>query len=339
MNDGSSSSDRMALDLLIRGFQISRMLRLVADIRLADQIPRDGTATIADVALACGVHPGPLLRVLRALASFGIFRIGADESVAHSPRSSLLRTDEPNSLHYGAKFWTAPGSWGAWGALDAALAGGVPHEVAWGTDRFQYLREHAEEARDFDAFMSNFPDNRHKAVAMSYDFSALKLITDVGGGNGEALRQILARFPQPRGLVFDRHDVVASIAPEARAEGRIDVIGGSFFDFVPEGADAYLLVRVLHDWSDDDCIRILRNCRDAMTRGARVLVVEQILEPDPAVGQPTGYLIDTQMMAMFGSARARTASEFNELLRAAGFAPARVLPTPSAVSILEASLA
>ena len=337
MNESNSTSDRLALDLLIRGFQISRMLRLVADIRLADKIPRDDTARITDVALACGVHPGPLLRVLRALASFRIFRIGADGSVAHSPRSALLRTDEPNSLHYGAKFWTAPGSWGAWGALDAALTGGVPHQFAWQTDRFQYLREHAEEARDFDAFMSHFPDNRHPAVAMSYDFSAFKLITDVGGGNGEALRQILARFPQPRGLVFDRHDVVASIAPEARAEGRIDVIGGSFFDFVPEGADAYLLVRVLHDWSDDDCIRILRNCRDAMTDGARMLVVEHILEPDPAVGQPSAYLIDIQMMAMFESARERTTSELNELLRTAGFAPARVLATPSAVSILETS--
>lgn len=336
MSDDTSKSDRVALDLLIRGFQVSRMLRLVADLGLADKTPRDGTRHLEDLARACAVHPAPLLRVLRALAAFGIFRIGPDGTIGHSPRSVLLRTDEPRSLHYGAKFWTAPGSWNAWGALDAALVGGVPHEAAWKTGRFQYLREHPDEARDFDAFMANFPDNRHQALAENYDFSGAALITDIGGGNGEALRRILARFPQPRGLVFDRDDVVAAIAPEARLGGRISVTGGSFFDSVPKGADIYLLVRVLHDWSDEDCVRILRNCRKAMTGDARLLVVDQILEPDPTVGAPSGYLVDTQMMAMFGAARERTASELDELLTASGFALSRVRPTPSPVSIVEA---
>lgn len=336
MTENASTSERVALDLLIRGFQVSRMLRLVADIGLADKIPRYGSAQLGDLAQACSVQPAPLLRVLRALAAFGIFRIGRDGAVAHSPRSILLRTDEPRSLHYGAKFWTAPGSWNAWGALDAALAGGVPHEAAWKTGRFQYLREHPEEARDFDAFMANFPDNRHQALAENYDFSGAALIVDIGGGNGEALRRILGRFPQPRGLVFDRADVVAAIAPDARSDGRISVAGGSFFDSVPPGADLYLLVRVLHDWSDEDCLRILHNCRAAMAGDARLLVVEQILEPDPAVGAPAGYLVDTQMMAMFGSARERSASEFSELLAASGFAVSRIKPTPSPVSIVEA---
>lgn len=336
MKDDGTDSDREALDFLIRGFQVSRMLRLVADLGLPDKIPRDGSSTVSALATACSVLTTPLLRVLRALAAFGIFRINADGSVSHSSRSILLRTDEPKSLYYGAKFWTAPGSWKAWGALDAALAGGIPHQVAWNMGRFQYLREHPEEARDFDAFMANFPDQRHQAVATSYDFSGTALITDVGGGNGETLRRILARFPEPRGLVFDREDVVAAIAPEARSDGRISVVGGSFFDHVPKGADIYLVIRVLHDWSDDDCIRILRNCRNAMTADARLLVVEQILEPDPAVGRPAGYLVDIQMMAMFGTARERTASELEELLQASGFALARVIATTSPVSIVEA---
>ena len=335
MTEDENDGDRVALDLLIRGFQVSRMLRLVADLGLADKIPKDGNCNVRDLAIACAVLATPLLRVLRALAAFGIFRVGVDGSVAHSPRSVLLRTDEPNSLHYGARFWTAPGSWKAWGALDAALVGEIPHQAAWNTSRFQYLREHPEEARNFDAFMANFPDHRHEAVAASYDFSGAALITDVGGGNGEALRRILSRFPAPRGLVFDRDDVIAAIPPEARSGGRIAVQGGSFFDLVPEGADIYLLVRVLHDWSDDDCIRILRNCRTAMTGGARLLIVEQILEPDPTLGRPAGYLIDTQMMAMFGTARERTESEFGELLQTTGFALAHVIATTSPVSILE----
>ena len=335
MTEDRNDGDQVALDLLIRGFQVSRMLRLVADLGIADKIPKEGNCNVRDLAIACAVLATPLLRVLRALAAFGIFRIGADGSVAHSPRSVLLRTDEPNSFHYGAKFWTAPGSWKAWGALDAALVGDIPHQIAWNTSRFQYLREHPEEARNFDAFMANFPDHRHQAVAASYDFSGAALITDIGGGNGEALRRILSRFPGPRGLVFDRDDVIAAIPPDARSGGRIDVLGGSFFDHVPEGADIYLLVRVLHDWSDDDCIRILRNCRTAMTGSARLLIVEQILEPDPTLGRPAGYLIDTQMMAMFGTARERTESEFGELLQTSGLALARVIATTSPVSVVE----
>jgi O-methyltransferase domain len=339
MTDDGPDGDREALDLLIRGFQISRMLRLAADLGLADKLPRDGIRQVRELATACSVHAVPLLRVLRALAAFGVFRIGASGTVSHSARSLLLRTDEPNSLHYGARFWTAPGSWNAWGFLDAALVGENPHQLAWNRGRFQYLREHPDEARSFDAFMANFPDRRHQTLAASFDFSSAKLITDVGGGNGEALRQILARFPDPRGLVFDREDVVAAITPEARSQGRIDIQGGSFFDCVPEGADIYLLVRVLHDWSDDDCIRILRNCRAAMNLDARLLIVEQILEPDPNIGRPSGYLVDTQMMAMFGSARERTEPEFRELLGSSGFALERAIETASPVWIMEARAA
>jgi hypothetical protein len=335
MTDDGTDADREALDLLIRGFQISRMLRLVADLGLADKIPKDGSRTVSDLATACAVLALPLLRVLRALAAFGVFRISADGSVSHSARSVLLRTDQPDSLHHGARFWTAPGSWKAWGVLDAALAGDTPHQTAWNMSRFQYLREHTDEARNFDAFMANFPDHRHQALAASYDFSGAKLIIDIGGGNGEALRRILARFPASRGLVFDRDDVVAAIPPEARSSGRIDIQGGSFLDLVPEGADIYLLVRVLHDWSDDDCIRILRNCRAAMTRSARLLIVEQILEPDPALGRPSSYLVDTQMMAMFGTARERTEAEFGELLQASGLRLERVIETASPVWVME----
>ncbi len=328
-------SDREALDLLIRGFQVSRMLRLVADLGIADKIAEHETCDIGELATACMVQPTPLLRVLRALAAFNVFRVGGDGGVGHSPRSLLLRTDAPNSMRHGARFWAGPGSWQAWGALDAALTGGVPHEAAWQTGRFQYLREHPEEARQFDLFMANFPDNRHAAVAATYDFSGAGLVTDIGGGNGEALRRILARFPKPRGLVFDRPDVVEAIPLAARLDGRIGVQGGSFLDSVPVGAEVYLLVRVLHDWSDEDCVRILRNCRAAMGPEARLLIVEQILEPDPTRGRPTSYLVDTQMLAMFGSARERTQSEFGALLAESDLVESRLISTSSPVWIIE----
>ncbi len=198
MSDTGAATDRTELDLLIHGFQISRMLRLVAELAVADRIAPDEVSTIGDLADACSVQAIPLLRVLRALAAFDVFCIAADGSVSHSPKSLLLRAEALVSLHHAARFWTAPRSWKAWGEPDAALAGGSPHQAAWGIGRFDYLREHPVEARSFDAFMAHFSDDRHRAVAAAYDFSDAALIVDVGGGNGEMLRRILARFPAPQ---------------------------------------------------------------------------------------------------------------------------------------------
>jgi len=334
-----TQQDRAALDRLIRGFQISRMIRLVADLTLADRIAPEASRRVADLAAECKVNATPLLRILRALASFGIFRVTASGEISHSPLSLLLRTDTPGSLHHGARFWTGPGSWQAWGELDVALADGIPHQAAWNMGRFDYLRQHPDEARVFDEFMAHFPDDRQQALADAYDFSGAGLIADIGGGNGEALRRILGRFPVPRGLLFDRDDVVAAVPEAARMAGRIAIEGGSFLDRVPRGADIYLLMRVLHDWSDADCRRILQNCRAAMERGARLLICEQILEPDPARGDPILYLLDTQMMAMFGTARERSEAEFRDLLTETGFAFRRLIPTTSQVFIVESTAA
>jgi hypothetical protein len=331
-----SSQDRAELDLLLRGFQVSRMLRLVADLGVADKIAPSASVAMNDLASACLVLPERLIRVLRALAAFGIFQVSADGFVSHTDRSRLLRTDTPNSLHHAARFWTGPGSWKAWGMLDVAMTGGTPHEAAWNTDRFRYLMEHPDEAQAFDAMMANFPDNRHAAIAQAYDFSGARLIADIGGGNGATLRHILARFPSPRGLVFDREEVVGPLTSEDLMHGRIAAQGGSFFDKVPRGADAYLLIRVLHNWMDDDCLRILRACRAGVEADAVLLLGEDILEPDPARGDATGYLIDVQMMAMFGHARARSEAEFRSLLERSGFVLERVIPTASPVSIVEA---
>lgn len=329
--------DRQELDLLLRGFQVSRMLRLIADLGVADKVPTADHLTAQALSAACGVQMDPLLRVLRALAAFGVFKVTADGTVGHTPRSRLLRTDTPNSLHHAARFWTGPGSWKAWGMLDVAMTGGVPHEAAWNTDRFTYLREHPDEARAFDLMMANFPDNRHPAIADAYDFSAAELVADIGGGNGAMLRHVLARFPKVRGLLFDRPDVIDAVTPNELMQGRIAASGGSFFDEAPRGADIYMLTRVLHDWSDEDCVRILRTCRAAMHEHSLLLVGEEILEPDPERGRATGYLIDVQMMAMFGRARSRSEAEFRVLFDQAGYIMRRIIPTSSPVSIIEAA--
>jgi hypothetical protein len=330
-----SEDDRIVLDLLIRGFQISRTIRLIADLSLADRIAPNAPSKLADLAGACGVLPRPLSRAMRALAAHGIFHIDAEGFVTHTPRSLLLRSDTLNNFHHAARFWTARGSWHAWEFLDVALTGGSPHEIAWGMSRFSYLRQHADEARIFDAFMASFPDDRHNAVAVAYDFSSSSLIADIGGGNGETLRCILARNAKLRGLLFDRPDVVAAIPAEELADGRLAVEGGSFFDKVPAGADTYLLSRVIHDWGDEDAVRILRTCRAAISGRQRLLIIEIVLPDEPADGNPMDYLVDMQMMAMFGTAEERTEAEFRTLLRAGGFDLEQVIRTPSSVSIVE----
>jgi hypothetical protein len=328
---------RAALDLLLRGFQVSRMLRLVADLGIADRIPPDGDRSLDALAVECSVQPQALIRILRALASFAVFTVAPDGSIAHTPRSRLLRTDATNSLHHAARFWAGAGSWSAWGQLDAALNDEVPHEAAWNMSRFDYLRAYPDEARLYDAMMAHFPDDRHAAIAAAYDFSGARVIADIGGGDGATLRHILTRWPAPSGLIFDREDVVRSIPQDKLLEGRIALASGSFFESVPGGADIYMVTRVLHNWSDEDCLRILRVCRAAMGQDALLLLGEQVLEPDPANGRAADYLVDVQMMAMFGSARTRTAEEFASLLADSDFVMRRIVPTKSPVSIVEAA--
>jgi hypothetical protein len=157
----ASEKNHKEFDLLLRGFQISRILRLVADLGIADKVEPARSVAISDLAQASSVLPDQLIRVLRALAAFGVFHVTPDGLVSHTSKSRLLRFDCPNTMHHCARFWTAPGAWKAWGMLDVAMTGGSPYESAWGASRFAYLRGHLEEARTFDAMMATFPDNRH----------------------------------------------------------------------------------------------------------------------------------------------------------------------------------
>jgi len=336
MSAEPTRDDRNELDFLLRAFQISRICRSAADLKVADKVPVAGSVPVGDLARECQVHAEPLHRMLPLLASVQIFAVSAAGEVSHTPRSRLLRTDRDDSLHYAARFWTAQRSWRAWEYLDEALGGGIPYEAAWHLPRFAHLQQHPDEARVFDEMMQHFPDRRHHAIATSYDFSNRQLIVDVGGGNGAALREILKRFPACRGIVFDRPDVIAAMP---KGDGRLVGEGGSFFERVPTGADCYLLVRVLHDWSDADCLRILERCHAAMPPAATLLICEQILTDDPARGNPSDYLIDTQMLAIFGHARERTASEFRTLLESCGFAFGHVIATDAIVSLIEAKRA
>jgi hypothetical protein len=311
------------------------MLGLIADLQVADNVPRDGEVDVRELARRCKVQPVPLQRILRALAGYRVFQITASGAVAHTPKSLLLRTDDPKNRHHqAARALAGPGLQRSFERLDVAMSGGVPHEAVWGMKRFEYLRQHPDESRAFNDYMASFPD-RLGTIANAYDFSAARIIADIGGGNGAMLRHILNRVPNSRGILFDRQDVVAPLSPADLMGGRITSMSGTFFDQVPAGADIYLLIWILHDWADEDCIRILRNCRAAMGSNALLLVGEEVLDPDPVRGADMMF-VDIQMMAMFGSGRVRSELEFRHLLEESGFTLRRVIPSAGTNSIIEA---
>jgi len=334
-NDGNGYTDMM---LLVRAFQLSKMLHVANTLELADRVA-DGPRPIAELANETGTHPDMLRRLCRALAAFGIFALDSDGRLGQSARSDWLRKDASPSLHYATGFWATPGSWQAWGALEDAVRTGRPaSEITFGGSHFDYLQQHPAESAAFDAFMQHSPDDRHTAVVAAYDFSGATTVVDIAGGNGALLAAILAANPACRGVLVDQPNVVASVAEAMAARGlgnRCRVEAGDLFGPLPPGGDVYILSQIVHDWDDADCGTILRNCRAAIAEGGRLLIIERVLADDPAGTKLTDYLSDIEMMVLLPG-RERSVEEFRELLAAAGFALSRVLPTRSPFSIVEA---
>jgi hypothetical protein len=336
--------DLAAMWVMVRGFQLSVMLREAAELGLADRVAA-GPRPVDALAEAAGVKPQGLLRLCRALAAFGIFALDAEGRLSHTARSAWLRSDARPTLHHAARYFTAPANWEAWGAWGEALrGGGCPFETVFGQPNFEYLAAQPEEAALFDAFMRHSPDDRHAAVAKVLDLRGAALVVDVGGGEGGLLAALLAAHPVPlRGLLYDRPQVVAgagAVLGAAGIAGRCAVEAGDFFERVPKGGEVYLLSQVLHDWDDAACGRILGRCRAAMRAGARLVVVERVLPPlgREAEADPGEFLADTHMMAMLHG-RERTAAEFSSLLEAAGFGLQGIRSTRSPFRLIEARAA
>lgn len=320
--------------LLIRAFQLSRMLSVAAELEIADQIG-DHPVSIDDLARACGAHSGMLLRMLRALAAFGIFAMDDEGQVSHSQASRLLRRDSNPTLLHAARYWTMHSNWAAWEKLEHTIrTGEAAFETTFGIANFEYLKRHPEEAELFNRFMQHSPDDRHNAVADACDFYRVRTIVDIGGGNGALLATVLRKNPESTGVLFDQENAVRSasdvLGPVA---ARCKIVTGDFFAGVPAGGDAYVLSQILHDWNDEHCLRILRNCRIAMGDGSRLLVIERVLEPG---GNPMNYLSDMDMMVLFPGARERTLKEYGELFSAAGFGPPILTRTRSPFAVIEA---
>ncbi|HYM18431.1 MAG TPA: methyltransferase [Micropepsaceae bacterium] len=334
----TKDDDLFAMTLFVRGFKLSKMIQVAAELGLADRIAK-GPKPVAELARDLGADSAMLMRLCRALAAFGIFAVDANGTLSHTARSQFLKQDAKPTLHHAARFWTTKGNWAAWeGLLETVRTGKPGFESIFGVPVFEYLREHWQEARLFDAFMQHSPDDRHLAVVEAYDFSSAKLVVDVGGGNGALIASVLAATLETRGLVFDREEVLAGAVKTLAAHtSRSRIEAGDFFEHVPEGGDIYTLSQILHDWSDERCRAILKNCRAAMHPSAKLLVIERILSGGSKTN-PMNFLSDMEMMVLCEGARERTAREYAELLQETGFTSPKQIETRSPFSILVTQL-
>jgi hypothetical protein len=331
--------DRPGLDrdLMLRLFELADIIipfaiGVAADLRIADRLV-EGPRTADELAAESRTHPEALYRLLRALASKEIFREEPTGTFALTPMADLLRSKHPLSLR--RLFLTVDADVAAFAHIGYSVRTGEPaFDHVHGEEFWSYLATRPEASQQFDELMAGFTALEAQALLPAYRWGELGTVADIGGGNGALLAAILAGHPGMRGILFDLPAVVAGAGPvlaEAGVADRCEVIGGSFRDTVPPGADAYLLKRIIYNYPDDDAVHILRTVRRAVPTGGRVLLLEPVYRRGNLFEM--GRLMDLKMLVL-GHGRVRTRAELRDLLAEAGFRLAHLIPTPM-VAVIE----
>ncbi len=331
-NPGASPAVRLSQML---AYNLTQMIYVAVKLGIPDLLV-DGPKSVDELGAKSGAHPPSLYRLLRALASLDIFSEDTSGRFRLTPLSELLRSENPGSLRPFALAYGEPWWWSAWGnLLHSVQTGETAFVHVFQKSLFQFLSGDADAARIFNANMTAMTSEEAQAVVTAYDFSGTSFLVDVGAGQGSLAAAILRAHPQTRAIVFDSPSVIAGARTQLRAAEvgeRCQMVGGSFFEWVPKGGDVYVLKDILHDWDDQNAIHILQNCRIAMRDSARLLVIERIITPgnEGAVGK----LIDISMLVFTGG-RERTEAEYRALLAPAGFQIKKVIPAGE-TNILEA---
>jgi hypothetical protein len=318
------------------GSWVAAALYGAAKLGLADLLA-DGPRSAAEMAPATGTHAPTLHRFLRTLGSLGIVTDTGGGRYALTPLGEALKSGAPGAARSTIMMFGGPIFWRSWEEIVYSLqTGKTGFEKVWGMGAFDYLAQHPEEASLFSETMVGFHGSEPPTVADAYDFSSLKTVVDVGGASGNMLAAILARHPGVRGVLYDLPHVVRDAPALLKARGtddRVTIESGSFFERVPSGGDAYVMSHIIHDWSEEQCLTILGNCRKAMRADSRLLIVETVIPEDNSPHQ--GKLQDLVMLVLPGG-QERTEAEYDALLTKGGFQLRRVIPTSSVVSIVEA---
>jgi len=330
----------MSADLLrlVNGFRVTQTIYAGVELGIPDFLA-EGERTADDLADASGADPPTLYRLLRALASLGIVHEGDERRFSLTDLGRPLRSDVPGSLRGWVRLQGRDYLWRSWGNLaNAVREGQNSFRMVHGTDIWEWRAEHADESAIFDEAMRSMTIDANASILDAYDFGRFATIVDVAGGNGTLIAALLAAHPASRGILFDQEHVVSGAEPILRAAGvldRCEIVAGSFFESVPEGADAYVLKWIIHDWEDEESVAILRTCRAAMGTDAVVLLIERDLgQPNE---DPVAKLADLNMLVMPGG-RERALDEYAALFGAADLRLVAAHPTTSGYLVIEAGI-
>jgi O-methyltransferase domain len=312
------------------GYCLSRGLHIVADLAIADKLD-EAPRTAAELAMSVGAHPEALGRVLRLLSAYGVFETFGDK-FGHSPASRMLRTDHPQSMRDYVRMWGLPPFWASYGEMEQAVRTGlsVGDKVVPG-GLWAYFSQNPDANAVFNATMQTKARTQIAGVLATYDFSGFNLIGDIGGGRGHLLSALLERAPTAKGVLFDLPHVVKDNA--GAVSPRLTRQAGDFFKDKLPVCNAYLLMEVIHDWSDADSISILKAIRQVAPPHAKLLLIEEMVPDDS--GPAWAKMLDIHMLTLIGG-KQRTRQEYEVLFHAAGFSLQREIDTGAGISILEA---
>jgi O-methyltransferase domain/Dimerisation domain len=330
---------QVAMLQMISGFWLARAIYIAAKLGLADLV-KEQAKSAEELALETHTHGPSLYRVLRALASAGIFAEDEEQRFHSTPIAATLQSDTPGSLRYIAMTELGEEHYPAWeNVLHSVKTGEIAFDHRFGMPIWEFFATHPENAQIFDNAMAHLTTSVNEAILSSYDFSPFSHVVDVAGGQGGFLIGLLKANPAARGLIYDLPHVIEKAKQSLnreRLEDRCEAIAGDIFQSVPAGGDAYVLKWIIHDWNDEQSVTILKNCRAAMTMDAKLLLIESVIPPgnEPAFAK----FMDLNMLVMTGG-RERSESQYRELLAAAGFALSRIVPTPSPFCVIEATRA
>ncbi|MEZ5671954.1 MAG: methyltransferase [Thiotrichaceae bacterium] len=328
---------------IVAGVMVYPALQVAIKLNIPDLL-MNSALSVADLASRTQSHPDSLYRLMRFLAAAGVFeevQDSEDHVFANNEVSHLLCKNVPNSMaRYMAREIYPEWANRVLQNLPYTIRTGEPaFDHAYGLSIWDCLQQNPAARQDFDETMTIISETFTECTLAEYDFSGLNVIADIGGSYGSLLIAVLRANPHAKGILFDRPEVIAEAAnmlPQTTDNDimqRCQLQSGDFSKTVPSDCDIYLLRYILHNWGDDVCVRILKNCRSASPK-ARVLIVEQVLQPD----RPDRYtlVMDFWMLASFRNAKERTQQEYSALFKAAGYRLAQVIPTTSPVSIVEA---
>jgi len=310
------------LEYIYPGILAAQAIHAAVELRIPDLLA-SGPKSAAELAPACGAHAPTLERLLRALTSIEVFQRTPDGRYRNSPFTEVLRRDHPQTLWAETMFLPAPFLWKPLGELSESVRTGQPaFDRLFGQNFFAYLGARPEEAAVFHRLMTQEILWTTPALLRAYDFSHFRRLVDVGGGHGLFLSHILAATPKLEGILFDQPQVVVGAKESFKGDvaARVKAVGGSFFERVPEGGDAYVLRRIIHDWEDEEAVKILGNVRRAMSADGTLLLVEGLID---SATHPAG-LMDLMMLVLGG--RERSEAEFHVLVQTAGFSLTRIIP-------------